>query len=329
MHRPGAFANAPVGVFDHHYGPIHQHPDRQYQAEHHDVRDRNSHDRQKRETQQERGRYRKADQQRGPCAKRDQNHDHHQRDGGQHRALELAHHAVDNDRLVHRKPDRDHIAQLGRPKINLGLDRFAHQCGGVDQVEPFALDHLQRNRRFAVEPCRSGPVLKGQANVGQIAQGDHAVAVGLDWQVIDILRLVERRWYLDRKRALRAVDLARRDQLVVVDDNGDQLASGDVIGFQPQRVDDHFKHFVAVPGQNRLEHRVHAFNSVLQFFGHFQQSAFRDRAGQIYDDDREFGKIDLVDRIFLGTAWKFCLDRVHPVAHIGQNLGLVPAKFKL
>ena len=57
-------------------------------------------------------------------------------------------------------------------------------------------------------------------------------------------------------------------------DNADQFAGGDVVGFQPQRVDDHLDHFVAVTGERGLKHGFQCFQAVLQVFGHAQQGAF-------------------------------------------------------
>ena len=57
-----------------------------------------------------------------------------------------------------------HVAR----RLRLGLD----QCRGVDQVEALALDDLQRDGGFAVEPGRAGAVFEGEADFGQIAQGD-------------------------------------------------------------------------------------------------------------------------------------------------------------
>jgi hypothetical protein len=87
-------------------------------------------------------------------------------------------------------------------QVGLGLGHgLADQRGGVDDVEALALDHLQRDRRLAVEARGADAVLEGQVDLGQIAQRDHPVAVGLDGQVIDVARLVEGGRDLDRKGA--------------------------------------------------------------------------------------------------------------------------------
>ena len=70
-------------------------------------------------------------------------------------------------------------------------DHFLHDGGRVDQVEPFAFDHLQGHCVLAVETGSAFAVFKRQVDLGQIAQGDHTVAVRLDWQVVDIARFVE------------------------------------------------------------------------------------------------------------------------------------------
>ncbi len=62
-HRPHAFGNALVGIFDDHDGPIDQHPDGKDQAEHDDVVDRDAEHREQREGEQERCRDREAHKQ--------------------------------------------------------------------------------------------------------------------------------------------------------------------------------------------------------------------------------------------------------------------------
>ena len=52
-----------------------------------------------------------------------------------------------------------HVARFG---LDLGL----HQRGGVDDVEAFALDDLQRDGVFAVKARGAGAILEGQADIG-------------------------------------------------------------------------------------------------------------------------------------------------------------------
>ena len=91
-HGPRSFLDALVGIFDHDDGTIHQHAHGQDQAEHHDVRDGHPHHRQQNEAKKEGCGDRKAHQQRRARPKAGQHHYHHQRDGGQHRAFQLADH---------------------------------------------------------------------------------------------------------------------------------------------------------------------------------------------------------------------------------------------
>lgn len=191
MHRAFALGDFLVGVFDHDDGAVDQHPHGEDQAEHDDVRDRHAHHRQEREAQQERGGDGEADQKGGADAERGQRDDHHQRDGGQHRAFELRNHRGDDTGLIVGGVDLHRDLKFGRPGV-LGLGHgVAHQGCGVDDVEALALDHLQGNRRLAVEAGGAGAVLEGQVDARQIAQRDDAVAIGLDRKVVDVAGVVE------------------------------------------------------------------------------------------------------------------------------------------
>ena len=155
-------------------------------------------------------------------------------------------------------------AQVVWPILCLGLDQFAHLGCGVDQVEPFAFDDLQRNGGFAVKTGHTFAVLERQFNVGQITQCHHAVTIGFDRQTIDILGFIKAGRDFHGKTALRAVHFARGNQLVVVAHHIDQFARGHIIGFQPQGIDGDFDHFFAVAGDRRLKHGIHAFDFFLQ-----------------------------------------------------------------
>ena len=203
------------------------------------------------------------------------------------------------------------------------------QCGRVDQVEALALDHLQGDRVVAVEARGGLAILKRQIDLRQIAQRHHPVAIGLDRQIVDIAHGVEGRRDLDRKGALIRLDLARGNQLVVVLHNTDQLACGDVIGLKPQGIDRDLDHLVPAADERGFQNRIKRLQIILQLVGIAGNCTLRHRAGQVHDDDGEFGKVELVDRILFEAAGKFGLGLVHRVAHIGEDLGLVPAELEL
>ena len=329
MHRSRALGNPLVRVFDHDDGPVHEHPHRKDQAEHDNVRHAHTHQRKESETQQERGWNRETDKQRRPRSQCRKHHDHHQRHRRQHRAFKLAHHGADDAALVIRCADLHDGAQFFRPaRLGFG-DRFANQRRGVDEVETFALDDLKRHGAFAVEPCGALAILKGEIDLGQIAKGHNAVAIGFDRKAVHIIRPVKGRRDLDRKRALFGLDLARRDEKVVVLHNVDQFAGRHVVGFKAQRVDDHFEHLVAVARNSGLKHRVHAFQIVLQILCYARHGAFRHRTGEVHNDDRKLREVDFIDGILLGPVWKIGLCFVHRVTNIGHDRRLVPAEFKL
>ena len=328
VHRAGALIDPLVGIFDHHDSPIDQHADSKDQPEHDHVRDGDAHHRQHRKAQQERCGDRESDQQGRANAQCGQHHDHHQRNGGQHRSLKLTYHGADDARLVVRRADLDHRLQfIGPAFAGLG-HRFTHQIGRVDDVETLALDHLQRDGCFAVEPRGAGAILEGQVDRGQLTQQDLSITVGLDRQPVDIARLVKRRRDLDRETATLGGDFARRDQLVVVTHHIDQFAGGDVVGFQAQRVDDDLHHLLAAARDAGLQHGLETLQTILQLLGKLGHHAFGYVAGEVHDNDREFREIDLVDHVFLGACRKFGLGGVHRVADVGHGLGLVPAKLE-
>ncbi len=329
LHRAGTLGQALVGIFDHHDGPVDQHPHGQDQPEHDDIRDRDAHDPQQDEAQKERGRDREPHQQRRARAEGCQHHDHHQRDGGQDRAFQLADHAFHGDGLIQRGGDLDGLAQLGRPVFLRGLDLGAHQRGGVDDVVAKPFDHLQRHRGFAVEARGAGAVLVGQANIGQIAKRHHAVAIDLDGQGKDVLGIVEARRDRHRDGTTIGGNLARRDQLVVVHHRVDQFARGDIVGLQRQRVDDDLDHLVAVACKPRLQNGRQRLQPVLQFARKPQERAFRRVARERHDDDGKLGKVDLVDRVGFGAFRELGRGRVHRVAHIGDGGRLVPTELEL
>ena len=329
MHRADALINALVGIFDHHDRTIHQHAHGKDQAEHHDIGNRHAHDRQQGKAQQKRGRDRKAHQKGGADAKRRQDHDHHKGNRRQDRAFKLAYHRGDGARLIVRGAHGHRCAHLVGPAGGGAGDLLAHKVGGVDDVEAFALDHLQGHRGVAVEARGADAILEGQVDRRQIAKPHHPVAIGLDRKAIDIAGFLEGRRDLDRKRALRIVDFACGNKLIVVAHHIDQLKRGDVIGLKAQRVDHHLDHLVAIARDTGLKHRFHALKRVLKILGKPRHRAFGHRAAEVDDDDREFAEVHLAQGVFLGAIGKFGLGGVHRVAHIGKDLGLVPAKLEL
>ena len=118
------------------------------------------------------------------------------------------------------------------------------------------------------------------------------------------------------------------NQLVVVLDHIDQFNCGDIVGFQPQRVDQHLDHLIAVASDACFEHRIKRFDVVLQVLGKPCHGAFGHRAGHVHDDDRELGKVDLVDRVFLCPFREVGLGGIHGIAHIRHHCGLVPAEIE-
>ena len=109
----------------------------------------------------------------------------------------------------------------------------------------------------------------------------------------------------------------------------DQFGGGDVIGLKAQGIDQHLKHLVTVTGKTGLKHRLQPLKAVLQVLGIAQQRAFRHGTGHVDDDDGKFAKVHLVDGVILGPFGEQTLGGVHGIAHIGQDLGLVPAEFEL
>ena len=319
---------AGVCVFHDNNRAIHKHPHGEDQPEHDDVRDGNPHERQKGKTQQKRRGNRKAHQKCRADAKGGQHHDHHQRNRGKDRPQKLLHHTVDDPALVVGGAKRDGGFQPLGPGGALGGDDLFYLRGGVDQIIAFAFDHLQRQCLFAVKSRCALAVFECQVDRRQIAQCHHTVAVGFNRQGIDIARVVERRRDLDGKAALIRSHFARSNQLVIILHHIDQLARGDVIGLQPQGVDQHLEHLVTVARQPRLKHGIHAFQRILKIARDAGHGAFGHGAGQVDDDDGEFGEVDLCDRIFLVAFGKFCFCRAHRVAHVGHDLGLVPAEFE-
>ena len=83
-------------------------------------------------------------------------------------------------------------------------------------------------------------------------------------------------------------NLARGDELVVVGHNIDEFKSGDIIGFEFERIDDHLEHLIAVPCELRFEHVLHGLEAVLHLFGVMHEGAFGHWARQVDDQHREF-----------------------------------------
>ena len=188
---------------------------------------------------------------------------------------------------------------------------------------------MQRDGVNAVKARSAFAILKRQADFGQITQCDDTVAIGFDRQVVDVLYPVKGRRDIDGKRALFVGNFARCNQQVVVRNHVDQLASCDVIRLKLKRIHDHFDHFIALAGQLRLKNSVQRLKVLLEFLAHADQCAFRNVTGQVHDDNREFTKVDFVDRIAVGPIRKLGLGGIHRVTHVRHDGGFVPAKFEL
>ncbi len=154
---------------------------------------------------------------------------------------------------------------------------------------------MQGHSCFAVVAGGAFAVFKRQSDCCKIAERDDTVAFGFDRQVVDVARLVKGRWDFDGKGALLRLNRTCGDQQIVLRDHVDQLGCGDVVGLKPQRVDHDLEHFVALSRERGLKYSVDAFEPVLQIFGNVDQRAFRQFARQVHDDDRKFGKVDLVN----------------------------------
>ena len=83
-------------------------------------------------------------------------------------------------------------AQLWLPALTLLLNQFANHVGGVDNIEAFALNHLQGDGIFGIKTRSSGTVFKRETDVREIPERDHAVAVGFDGQAVNVLGFIKR-----------------------------------------------------------------------------------------------------------------------------------------
>ena len=128
---------------------------------------------------------------------------------------------------------------------------------------------------------------------------------------------------------MRGFDLACGNQQVVVGHDANQFTCGHVIGLKAQWVDHDLKHLITLACKPGLQHRINAFDAVLKVLCHAQQRAFGHLARQVDDKDGEFGKIDFVDGILVSACRKLGLGVVHGRPDISDNLGLIPAEFKL
>ena len=154
--------------------------------------------------------------------------------------------------MVERCRDPHGILQLNRPGGAHGFDLCTDQRGSVDDIEALALDDLQRDGRFAIEPGRAGAIFEGQTDIGQLAKRDDPVAIHRNRQVVDIFDAIETRRDFDGDRPRLRFDLACGNQLVVVDHGVDQIGGGDVVGLERQRIDDDLQHLLPITGQASL-----------------------------------------------------------------------------
>ena len=187
---------------------------------------------------------------------------------------------------------------------------------------------MERDGVLAVEAGGARTVFKRQANIGEVTERDDPVPIDFDGQVVDVLLFVEGRRDFDGEGTGFGFYFTGGNQLVVVGDNGDQLACGDVVGFQAQRVDDDFDHFIAVTSECGLKDGLQAFEAVLKVFGDTQKGAFGQGARQVHDDDGEFREVEFVDGVLVGTCGELSFGLAHGVAHVGHDFCFVPAKLE-
>ena len=160
-HRPGhpprreregllarhALGHPPLGELGDDDRIVHQHPDREDQAEEHDDVDGQPRQRQQEDADQERHRDREADQDRRPPGEREQDDDEDQHHRGQHAVLQVGEELADVGRLV--LAEADHRA-LGHHRAG-GLGGGLHPVHRLDQVGAGALGDLDGDRRLAVQ----------------------------------------------------------------------------------------------------------------------------------------------------------------------------------
>ena len=96
--------------------------------------------------------------------------------------------------------------------------------------------------------------------------------------------------HLDREAALADVPGAGGDQLVVAVDQAQDRLELEVVGLDPQGIDDDLDHLLAVAADLDLEHVGQGLQPVLQVAGQGQQRALRHGSGQRDHQHREQGR---------------------------------------
>ena len=319
--RRQALGHLAVGILDHHDGAIDQHADGQHEAEHHHHVHRHAEEGKDEKADHEGGGNGKTHQQAGSEPQRADDHDHHQRNRSQDRGLQRTQNLIDEARLV------DHVVDLDR--LRPVLREFPHHIANVgivvDDVGADALDDLERHGRLAVDAGIGRGILEVAADIGDLAERHHALAVLLDRDRIDVLRRFDQARKLDVEACRPVVDEAGGNELVVLRQRVEQFLLGDVVGFELQEVEHHFKLLDARTLELCFANRGNRLDLVLKLTGEIVQRTLGNIARKGNDDRRLQGEIGLEDRRFVGFLGQVCLGQVHLVADIGQHLVLVGA----
>ncbi len=199
------------------------------------------------------------------------------------------------------------------------LDHRADRLDGFDDVLAGPLGNLQGHGLPAVDAGEALRVLERTADVCDVAEPDHGVAVDLDRHRHDVGDVLEQARHLDREPPLAGVLGTGGHQQVAVVHDGGGFADGQAVALDLDRIDEDFDHLVAVADDLCFEDAGNPLDGVLKLVGQLDECPLGHVAGQDDQDHREQAEIDLVDGRLVGVGGKFRLGQVDPLADVVEG----------
>ena len=228
------------------------------------------------------------------------------------------HHLVARERRLVLRIEQ--IDAVGQP-VAIGLDDAAYLVDGVDDVGVRPLAHVDRDGVLAVDPGVADAVLEGAADVRDIVERHHGIAVGLDRKVENVARILDDARHLDGHAARAGIQRPRRHQPVVAHHGAQELLAADFVGLHRGGIDHHFEKLLAVALKlgienvgNRLDVVANALREVVD---HALLHAVV--AHEVDLDDGEAGGGQFEDGGLLGAGRKPGLRAIHGGAHVVER----------
>ena len=293
-----ALLDVAVGVLDDDDGVVDQHAEGEDQREQdHHV---HGHPEQPEEEKGEQHRRRDGDshEHRGAHPEEEQEHGDDQQQAGEDVVLQAVDHHAD---VAGHVRGRLHHRRRREVRLHRG-DRRVHGVGGLDDVLPRPLDHVEGHHGQAVEAGVALALGEPEIHLGDVAHVHRAAPRGVHDEVADRQGVVDLAVDADQELPLADVDRAPGDVDVLVAHRLDHVLQSQAVVEQPRQGDVDLDLALAASAQVDAQNRRDLLEAVLKLFAHLLEADQPVLPGQVDLQDRHFLEVELEDAGLLGVG---------------------------